>query len=281
MNLVYGDSNFRTKGESVVAQQLKSYDSKKLTLAFNLNFLPGVRDIDILVAHKDIGVFFLEVKSYGVTDIIEVGYSKLITKAYDTDEAPWVQAYSQYEGFRDFTAANFGKHGVPNFTSTALFNNISRSQWIHYFGENTLAGSLAEKLFFREDLISSSSFERRLRIVAHNPPVRKGREAKSVSHEFLKFIDSLYASAQRQKPSITERKKLKDIEDSITSKLTAAYPPGGEGYSIFEGMPGTGKTFRLLAIGYHHAFHGIDVLFVCFNKTLGADIDDFAVLTRS
>lgn len=272
MTEVLGTRESKTRGEAAVAEQLSQLDSDALTLAFNINFLPGVRDIDTLLIHKNIGAFFIEIKSYRVSEILEIGYSSFRTKAYDSTEPPWLQAYSQYEGFRDFLAARLQKWNTPNFAATALFNNITRFQWRQAFGGSEVANNLADRLLFREDITDMESLEARLSYVMLNPPVRNGRNARKVSDDFLGIVRSIFDTTGRSKPTTSERMKLVALEQGITKKLQGDFPARGEKYVVFNGYPGTGKTFRLLSIGLHHAYNNAKVLFVCFNKTLGADV---------
>jgi hypothetical protein len=271
MTQVWGRADPKTRGEALVAAQLAQMDSNALTLAFNINFLPGVRDIDSLLIHQDLGAYFIEIKSYRINDVLEIGYNHFLTKAYPGTEPPWLQAYAQYEGFRDYSGARIDKRDLPNFAATALFHNISRYEWESRFATSDVAAHLSQKLMFREDLVDFNALESRLREVMLNPPSRSGRQARRVSTAFLWLVESLFAATPSSKPTVNERMKLKALEQGVNKKTMGDFPAGGETYAVFNGLPGTGKTFRLLSIGLHHAYSGCTVLFVCFNKTLAAD----------
>ena len=88
-------------------------------------------------------------------------------------------------------------------------------------------------------------------------------------------IDEIIAALNptaRPRPTISDLARLQVIERQVSRDTIRKAPPNEGARILLRGHPGTGKTFRLLQIGLAHAYEGLKVIFVCFNKTLGADI---------
>jgi hypothetical protein len=94
------------------------------------------------------------------------------------------------------------------------------------------------------------------------------RFLRQIFNEFKKSLD--WTAAPTPAPSDLE--KLRIIEEQVTARTLRQVPPRDARRVFYSGYPGTGKTFRLLQIGFKHAEAGCRVLFACFNKVLAADL---------
>ena len=259
------------KGEIDLANQLIAFDDDKLHLWFALDFIPGVRDIDVLLWHESVGVFVIEVKAVSLEMIDSFGYNQCTIKDRDTRESPQQQAYSAYESLRRFISPQ--NTGSPFIVSTACWPKISREKWNGHWDDERVIGDFADRMLFSEDISDTDAFIRRLTHIWNNPPARKGA-SYSFNHDdqkFQKFKSSLQPVAHL-KPTPSDIERLHAIEQKITRAIRKDVPAYSAKKICFEGHPGTGKTFRLLQIGVEHSCEKAQVLFVCFNKVLASDI---------
>ncbi len=258
-------------GEQELAKHLAAFDDARLHLFFSLGFIPGAREIDLLLVHEAIGAFVIEIKAVTLKAVRSVSPTEWVIDGRDTKENPIAQAYCQYEGLRDFLLTRYSS--LPFIGVTACFPRIRRAAWREAFSNLTYASSITDGVLFEEDLyLGLPALLEKLRYVFSNPPVRTGREPRDVKADFLRMLKDLVKPAVPQVPTMSEREKLKAIESGITSELQRDYPAEVTSHAILTGRPGTGKTFRLLSVGTLHAYNNKRVLFVCFNKTLAADI---------
>jgi hypothetical protein len=259
------------RGEQELAKHLSAFDDPKLHLFFSIGFIPGAREIDLVLVHEAIGAFVIEVKAVPIEAIRSVSPAEWAIDGRDGKENPIAQAYSQYEGLRDFLLSRYSK--LPFIAVTACFPRISRRRWSQAFSNLSYASSIADGVLFEEDLyFGLPVLLQRLRSIFLNPPARTGREPRDVKADFLRMLCDLVTPVAPQIATITEREKLRAIESGITAALQRDYPADVTSHAILTGRPGTGKTFRLLSIGSSHAYSGKRVLFVCFNKTLASDV---------
>lgn len=271
MATILKECNASVRGERQLAAHLSAIDDAKLSLLFNIDFIPGGREIDLLLIHDEIGVFLIEVKGIGIDAIKSISPTNWGIDNRDTSESPLLQAYRQYEGLRDFLKPHVLR--LPFIAVTVCLPKISRVQWLERFASSVFATSVCDSMLFEEDLYGGKeNLYRKLRHIHLHPPVRQGKECREPSSDFLNVIRRILAPALPVVPTITERERLRAIEQGITAKLQSEFPPDNPRRALFAGLPGTGKTFRLLSIGAFHSYSGRRVLFACFNKTLASDI---------
>lgn len=262
-----------SKGEQRLANLLQNFDDQNLLLAFTIDFIPGCREIDLLLTDTERGLFFIEVKAVPLRAFKSISPNEWVIEHRDTTESPLRQAYAQLEGFRAHWQARMHSkfHSTPA-CATTCFPEISRNEWLRAFPSASYAASIVNGLIFREDLIDASALRNRLSIAMEFPAIRKGRKPQQISNAYLQELRSLFKSSTPQVATLSDRMRLEAIERQITKELLKDFPPDGSSFSYFTGHPGTGKTFRLLSVGSAHAYAGKRVLFACFNKTLATDI---------
>jgi hypothetical protein len=258
-------------GERRLAQKLEAIPDPSLHIWTNLDYLPGVRDIDFIIAHQEIGFLVVECKAVPLKLITRFGFNLCQIEGRTPDQGPAAQAYAALRGLDDFLRPHMSK--VPYFVATACWPQIDRAAWNQRWDDPTVVGKYADSMLFREDLESGpAALKARLAYIFQNPPVRKGGAPRAIPYATLETFNGRVAPVAKVKVTQTERQKLQAIEVGVTKDLRKRFPSDGATRVLFKGYPGTGKTFRLLQIGMAHAFDGKRVLFVCFNKTLASDI---------
>jgi len=129
-------------------------------------------------------------------------------------------------------------------------------------------------MLFYEDFHSTpKTLIERLTHIRANPPRGEAPSGPFVNKraDLDALVRELHVNAKPiQAPSDIER--LKAIEQRVIKEERERVPPKSGQRWYYHGKPGTGKTFRLLRIGFWHAMEGCNVLYLCFNKVLGADV---------
>jgi len=271
MSPVLNKCTAKSKGEQRVARLLESFDDDNFQLCFSIGFIPGVREIDLLLIDLKLGAFVIEIKAISLNMIQSVSPNVWQIKDRDTSESPLQQAYSQYEGLRTFWKVRMNSK-LPPIGVTACLPDITRYDWCKAFSENVYATTIANGLIFQDDLRDPESLYNRLHHVMTDPPIRKGFTPANPTSNFLEEFKKLLKPAAPQMATSIDRQRLMAIEKGVTTDLNNEFPAGGSAFAVFSGHPGTGKTFRLLSIGVSHAYSNQRVLFACFNKTLASDI---------
>jgi hypothetical protein len=240
---------------------------------FGVNYLPGVNDIDVLLWHDEIGVFTIEVKSVPLSMIESFSLATCKIEGRTMGPSPHAQAQKAELSLRRYLQPSKVKiFNVP----TAAFPEISRSDWNSAMsGSAQLSGEWAEKVIFQEDLESGpEALLKRLSFIYSNPPSGSGSDR--VFSNNLKTFEELKRTVspnnETPKPIPSDMRRLRELEESVYRETQNRFPVFGSGQLVYTGHPGTGKTFRLLQIGYEHASAGARVLLLCFNKVLAADI---------
>ena len=262
-------------GEQNLAKQLTSFNDPKLHLWFGLDFIPGVRDIDILLWHEEIGVFVIEVKAVHLKDIEFFGWESYKIREREVDDSPCRQADRALNSLRNYLRPQMPNRKLPFLVGTTCWPLISREEWNCSWNDERVMGEFSDRMLFKEDIESSLDILLdRLRHIWSNPPVKEPPKYQHFHKEYQldKFKDSLSAQASK-KAAPSDIEKLEILEKRLSKKLRDEVHPGSGKRILYRGYPGTGKTFRLLRIGTYHAFEGgKKVLFVCFNKVLVSDM---------
>jgi len=260
-------------GERRFAERLGSLLDERAHCWFGVNYLPGVNDIDVLLWHDTIGIFTIEVKAISLSMIEEFSLTRCKIQDRDEGRSPHVQAQRAEVSLRNY----LGARGIKFFNvATAAFPNISRAEWNSAWASTPqLSGKWAETVIFQEDLQSGpEAFLKRLECIYLNPPSGTGTNRKFVNNRanFDKLKIVISPDLEKPLPIPSDMSRLRELEDSVYRETKDRFPAFGTGQLLYTGYPGTGKTFRLLQIGYEHASAGAKVIFLCFNKVLAADI---------
>jgi len=262
----------KNRGERDFANQLKNISDDRLHIWFSIDYVPGVRDIDVLLIHEEIGAFVIEVKAVPIGMIEDIGYKHCKITGRNKDKGPTFQAYNAYSSLRDFLSPRLSER-APFFTATAAWSLISRKRWRENWDNKSISESWSNSLIFEEDFSGSyDALLDRLRYVCENPPIRGGARVSRVRKEVIADLERVLSPAAKPKPTMTDFIRLENIEKGIKGQLRRDYLVDHPQRVVFFGHPGTGKTFRLLQVGLMHAYEGKKVVFLCFNKTLAADV---------
>ncbi len=260
-------------GELRFAKRMSQLLDDRAHAWLGVNYLPGVNDIDVLLWHDSIGVFTIEVKSVPLSMIQSFSLATCKIEGRNLGPSPHAQAQKAELSLRRYLQPSKVKiFNVP----TAAFPEISRSDWNSAMaGSAQLSGEWAEKVIFQEDLESGpEALLKRLSYIYSNPPSGSGSD-RVFSNNQKTFEDlkrAVSPNNETPKPIPSDMRRLRELEESVYRETQNRFPAFGSGQLVYTGHPGTGKTFRLLQIGYEHASAGARVLLLCFNKVLAADI---------
>lgn len=260
-------------GEQRFAERLGTLLDEDAHAWFGVNYLPGVNDIDLLLWHDEIGVFIIEVKAIPLSAFESLSLSRCKIQGRNEGPSPHVQAQKAELSLRRYL---MGKQTNPFIVPTAAFPDISRSEWDSAWTSSTqLSGEWSKTIIFQDDLQSGpEGLLKRLRHIYLNPPSGKGSDRIFTNNQemFKKLKRHVSPAQEKPLPIPSDMTRLRELEDSTYREIKNRFPAFGAGQLVYTGHPGTGKTFRLLQIGYEHASAGAKVLFLCFNKVLAADI---------
>jgi len=262
-------------GERNLAKQLTSFDDPELHLWFGLDFIPGVRDIDVLLWHEVKGVFIIEVKAVILEAIEFFGWESYQIQKRPVDDSPCRQADRALNSLRNYLRPQMPYRKLPFLVGTACWPLISREGWNRCWDDERVVGEFSERMLFKEDIESGLDvLLDRLKYIWSNPPVKEPpRYPHFHKEDQLYKVKECLSVEARKKAAPSDLDKLRIIEDKVSRETLKEVSPDSEKRIFYYGYPGTGKTFRLLQIGAYHAFEGRKkVLFVCFNKVLAADI---------
>jgi hypothetical protein len=242
-------------GERNLAKQLTSFDDPKLHLWFGLDFIPGVRDIDVLLWHEAKGVFIIEVKAV-IFDAIEfLGWESYQIQKRPIDDSPCRQADRALNSLRNYLRPQMPNRKLPFLVETACWPLISREEWNCCWDDERVVGEFSKRMIFQEDIESGLDILLdRLKYIWSNPPVKEPpRYQHFHKEEQLYKIKECLSLEARKKAAPSDLEKLTIIKDKISKEIRQEVPPGSEERIFYSGYPGSGKTFRLLKIGAYHA----------------------------
>ena len=260
-------------GEKHFAKQLELVKDDNLHLWFSIDCLPGVPDIDAIIWHEEAGIFVVEVKAITLDMLIEFGPSRCMIRDRGDDRSPQRQAYDGQQKLLEYLGGH--RRNLPFFVSTVCWPKISRRNWRIRWEKVPEIRDLAESMLFEEDISGSpDALKSTLMSIYQKPPIRLGSN-RPFSHsnaQFEQFKARISKDSRTVEQIPSDLEKLRQIEKNVESEAKAEAPVGRRSRIMYLGGPGTGKTFRLLRIGWHHALSGKRVLYACFNKVLGSDL---------
>jgi hypothetical protein len=261
-------------GEYVVGQILKEFSNPGLELWFNINYIAGITDLDLILLDNQTGYYLVEIKSMKIDAIQEFTNSTFILKTNEEKKHPVTQLRTGSLKLRDYLKriSKFNnKQNLPFIQSTVLWSEITRSQWKSRFNESGIK-DFEEMCIFKDDLSSYNSLVVALQKLWSKPilGVNVPMHAQKIHGDVDEFRKAL--SPGKHKVEISRSMSV-EIARPVKESLRVAdkYPPGRTYRVSLQGAPGTGKTTILREIGLANLAAGAKVLHVCFNKVLAAD----------
>lgn len=262
--------------------ELKGLDAE---LWFGVDYLPNVRDIDLILFHKQAGLYLIEVKAVELDAIATFDLKNFRLKPNLERKHPQEQIRIAQINLKTYvqdwsTIAKKPKH-VPFMQTSIIWPLISRSDWNARFTDPQIR-KLSESMLFKDDIRSARNLVDALQLLWTKPlgPVPpQNCRGEHIGMDNLR--ESIRTSEYKMEFSSVEKE---EISRSVSqSKDYASKYPAGPKYQVsFEGAPGTGKTTILREIALAHASAGGNVLHICFNKTLAADqVREYQYLNKS
>src|SRR5262249_31530911 len=140
MAILHTDIPTEYLGEKQLAQVLAGFPDPHFHLWFALK-LPGVRDIDCLFWHEQIGVFLVEVKAVPINFVEEFDLKRCKIRERNRDKSPVCQAYEAYISLLDYLKSRGSWR--PFIISTACWPQISRRQWREHWDNPDLGADFS------------------------------------------------------------------------------------------------------------------------------------------
>lgn len=263
-------------GEYELGQILRSFTGQGLEFWFDLNFLPGVPDIDMLLYSKKVGVFVCEVKSHTMAQIRSYTLRDMTRADGKSVSHPVAQVRrnsQQLQSFHERMLKSEGKtETVPFFQTTVIWPRITRAQWNDRFKSPSLRDQ-AKSFIFQDDLTSARTFIEKLAEFGNNPLL--GVVPPMAARGKLPGMPSLTTYIKQESRQQTTSKRYFDGEPADiprTEREVNKYPFGETHKVMMTGAAGTGKTTFLQQVGMQHALAGARVLYVCYNQALATEV---------
>ena len=272
-------------GEFVVGQILKTFSNPGLELWFDVNYIAGVPDTDLIVADNQVGLYAVEIKSMKLDAIQKFTMTDFVLKENINKTHPKSQVLTGSIKFRDYLR-RFPKlkekHNLPFIQATVLWSEISRKDWQQRFTDPAIF-SFEEMCLFKDDLDSYNKFISGLQRLWDKPLLgtRVPQAARCIHGEMDAFRTAIEPGKHKVEVSRSMSDELaRPVKDS--KRIADKYELGKSHKVSLQGAPGTGKTTILREIGLKNLAAGARVLHVCFNKVLAADQKrEYQILRKS
>ena len=271
-------------GERNLANDLLGLDGLDAEIWFGLDYLPNVRDIDLILFHKNAGLYLIEVKAVQLDSIARFDLTNFILMPNNKRTHPQEQiriAQIQLKTYvQDWAKIAKKPKNVPFMQTSIIWPLISRSEWNARFIDPQIR-KLSKSMLFKDDIRTSRNLVdalQRLWVTSLGPVPPNNCRSEHPGMDNLR--ESIRTS--EYKPEFTQVEKEEFGRFVSQSKDYASKYPAGPKYNVsFEGAPGTGKTTVLREIALAHSASGGAVLHICFNKTLAADqVREYQFLNR-
>jgi len=261
-------------GEYIVGQILSKIVDPRLELWFDVNFIPGIPDLDLILADSQVGIYVIEIKSMKLEAIQKFTQTDFVLVKDERRLHPLNQVRTGQIRLREHLQRlpKFkNKHNMVFVQTSILWSEITRKEWKQRFNQPEL-DFIQQAMIFKDDLGSYNNLISALQRIWERPLLgtatpKNARGEHGDMVEFRKAIApqsneiEIYASMSNE--------IVKPVKES--KSLAQKYAPPGIFKVSFQGPPGTGKTTILREIGLIYMAAGANVLHVCFNKVLAAD----------
>jgi hypothetical protein len=259
--------------EYLVGQILEKFEDSDLEAWFNVDYLPTVPELDLILMQPKIGLYLIEIKGYKIDEIQKYDLSDLIVFPNKKKQHPIDQLRAGQirlkNYFRDIMRIqNLQQMKIPFIHTSVFWPQISRDEWKKRFIDPQLQKQ-AKSMVFQDDLESQNKMIDRLKIGIQSPLLGVSPQIETNMEQLNNARNYLMPATP---PVENDSINLEIKRPVIYSKeLAAQFLPPKQYRVSFEGAPGTGKSTILREIGLLHASSGGTVLHVCFNKVLAAD----------
>lgn len=272
-------------GEHNLAKEIVALKDLDAELWFGVDFLPNVRDLDLILFHKKAGLYLLEVKAVELKAIAHFDLINFIlvpnTKRAHPQEQIRVAQIQLKTYIESWAKIAKKRTDTPFMQTSVVWPLISRSEWNARFSDPQMR-KLSESMLFQDDLRSSRNLVDALQKLWSSPlgpvPPKDCRGEHPGIQNLRESIKTSEYKAEFTQVEKNEYSRLVTKSKDYASKYLA-----GPKYNVaFEGKPGTGKTTALREIALAHSSSGGSVLHICFNKTLAADqLREYQFLNKS
>lgn len=261
-------------GEYLLGQKLKNFPNLGLELWFDVNYIQGMTDIDLIIAEKQVGLYIAEVKSMSIDSIEHFSPVDFILKPKNRRQHPTMQLRAASTRLRKYLG-NFPKmraaKAMPFIQTTVIWSEINRSDWKLRFTHPSII-NYHEMCIYKDDLKSYNSFLSALQRIWDKPilGVAAPMHARGEHGDMEEFRKAIAPAKHKLdlSPSMTQELS-RPVRES--KRISEKYEVGKTHKVSLQGAPGTGKTTILREIGLKNLQAGAGVLHVCFNKVLAAD----------
>ena len=261
-------------GEYVVGQILKSFSNPGLELWFDVNYIPGVTDLDLILIDNQVGHYLIEIKSMKIDAIQEFTMTDFILKNDQKKSHPKSQLLTGSLKLRDhlkrFPKLK-DKKNLPFLQATVLWSEITRREWKQHFSAPGII-AFEEMCIFKDDLDNYNKLISALQRLWDKPIL--GTTVPQLARCAHGDLETFRAAIAPTKYKVEISKSMSNelarpVKDS--KRIADKYDLGKAHKVTLQGAPGTGKTTILREIGLKNLAAGARVLHVCFNKVLAAD----------
>ena len=149
-------------GEFVVGKILEKFTNPGLELWFDVNYIAGVTDLDLILMDNQVGMYIIEIKSVPLDSIETFTMTDFSLKEKQVRQHPKSQLLTASLKLRDYLKRfpKFNdKRRMPFLQTTVLWSEITRKEWKLRFNDPAIS-SFEEMCIFKDDLNSYNSLIR-------------------------------------------------------------------------------------------------------------------------